>query len=59
MDPTLEDTFVAHYMTMYFDPRGNTELQSSLPMAYGETNSGNSQFEDGKEDNTPSADGHY
>jgi hypothetical protein len=44
MDTTLKDTFFARHMPMYFDPHGNTELQSSLPMAYDETNSGFGQF---------------
>jgi hypothetical protein len=34
MDPTLEDTYRARcMMPMYFDPHGNAELQTSLPMA--------------------------
>jgi hypothetical protein len=59
MDPTLEDTYLARRMPMYFDLPGNDELQSSLPMAYDETDSGYGQFEDGNEDKKPIADGHY
>jgi hypothetical protein len=59
LDPVLEDTYLARCMPMYYDTQGNTNLQSSFPMAYDELNADYSQYEDGKEDRKPSADGHY
>jgi hypothetical protein len=57
-DPVLEDIYLAHCMPMYyFDTQGNTELQSSLPIAHNDTNADYGQYKDPDEDNKPAADG--
>ena len=38
LDPTLEDTYLARRMPMYYDAQEKSEIQSSLPMAYDKSN---------------------
>jgi hypothetical protein len=59
LDPSLEDTYLAQRMPMYYDAQGQPEQQSSLPLAYDETNTDYGQFEDSEDERKPSADGHY
>jgi hypothetical protein len=59
LDPSLEDTYLAQRMPMYYDAQGQPEQQSSLPLAYDGSNTDYGQFENSDEDRKPSADGHY
>jgi hypothetical protein len=57
--PPLDDTYLSQHMSMYYDAQGRPEQQSSLPMAYNESNTNYGQFEDLDKDKMLSADGHY
>jgi hypothetical protein len=59
LDPTLEDTYLARRTPMYYDAQGKPEIQSSLPMAYDESNIDYGQYDDSDGNKKPAADGHY
>jgi hypothetical protein len=44
LDPSLEDTYLAQRMPMYYDAQGHPEQQSSLPLAYDGSNGMSQQF---------------
>lgn len=47
LDPSLlEDSYLAHWMSMYYHTQVNAELQSSLLMVYDETNTYYGLFDD-------------